>query len=210
MMNNFLSDLRTKAWRTSGARYNAARRLKRRDGFATFSIAIFSAVGIALAVIQKVYGFEANSAIDRYVTVLSVVIGLFVIVISLIEWGFSASVKAEALHRNAEQLNRFQFEIAQHLAGQAEPNVEVVTRLRENFEAIKESCPFNHDPVDDALFRAQQRFSSEYLEKDGITPKMGAPAAMWAKTLSLLSVGKSYYAYWAVLTLLLYAAWVSG
>jgi hypothetical protein len=210
MMKNFLADLRTKAWRTSGARYNAARRLKRRDWFATFSIAVFSAVGVALAIIQKVYGFEANSAIDRYLTALSVVIGLFVIVISLIEWGYSPSVKAEALHRNAEQLNSFQFEVAQHLASQAEPSEEVVTRLRKKYEEIKQSCPVNHDPVDDALFRAQQRFSPEYTEKDAVTPKMGWLAAMWAETLSLWSIGKSYYAYWAVLALLLYAAWVSG
>ena len=82
-MENFLTELRTRVWRTSGARYNAARRLRLRDWFATFSIAMFSAIGIALAVVQKVYAFDANSPVDRYITVLSVAIGLFVIVISV-------------------------------------------------------------------------------------------------------------------------------
>ncbi|WP_409574965.1 hypothetical protein [Sulfuritalea sp.] len=36
-ITNFLEELRTAAWRTEGARFNAARRLKRRDWFATFS-----------------------------------------------------------------------------------------------------------------------------------------------------------------------------
>ena len=94
-MNDFLQRLRTQAWRTSGARYNAARRLKRRDWLATFSIAMFSAIGIALAVVQKVYVQKSTPELDNYITVVSACIGLFVLVCSPPEIPCSAVVERE-------------------------------------------------------------------------------------------------------------------
>lgn len=202
-MNKFLLELQTKAWRTSGARYNAARRLKGRDWFATFSIAMFSATGVALAVIQKVYGFEANSSVDRYVTVLSVAIGLFVIVISLIEWGFSGAVKADVLHRNAEQLNRLQLEIAQTLSSEAVVDSVVVTKLRERYEEIKDGCSCNHEPCDDALFRSRQRLSPEFLDAHG-KPKIGCFMARLTELIALWNKAKTFAVFWIIIAWLVY------
>lgn len=206
-MKGFLQSLRTEAWRTSGARYNAARRLRRRDWFATFSIAMFSAIGIALTVVQKVYVPKEGSDLDNYLTVLSVFIGLFVIVISLIEWGFSGSVKADTLHRNAELLNHYQRKIAQALAASGDPSHEVVTQLREEYEAIKDSCPCNHEPVDDVLFRAQHRLSPENLDINK-KPKMTWLAWKWAVLLDQWSSVKVFLAFWAmILGLLVLSHW---
>lgn len=202
-MEKFLTDLRTRVWRTAGARYNASRRLRLRDWFATFSIAMFSAIGIALAVIQKVYGFEASSSVDKYITVLSVAIGLFVIVISLIEWGFSGAVKADVLHRNAEQLNRLQLEIAQTLSSGGDLNSEVATKFRERYEEIKDSCSFNHEPIDDALFRSQQRLSDEFADKAD-KPQMSWITAKWTEFMSLCSAAKVFVVFWMVIIAILY------
>ena len=185
-----------------GARYNAARRLKRRDWIATFSIAIFSAIGIALAVVQKVYVHKGTPELDNYITVFSACIGLFVLVISLIEWGISGSVKADTLYRNAELLNRHQRKIAQVLAAPGEPNDFVVTELREAYEAIKDSCLHNHEPVDDVLFRAQQRLSEEYCDKVG-KPQMSWVAGKWAELMDQWSSVKAFFAFWLVIIALL-------
>ena len=206
-MKDFLQSLRTQAWRTSGARYNAARRLKRRDWIATFSIAIFSAIGIALAVVQKVYVHKGTPELDNYITVFSACIGLFVLVISLIEWGTSGSVKADALYRNAELLNRHQRKIEQVLSASGEPSNVVVTDLREEYEAIKEGCSYNHEPVDDVLFRAQQRLSKEFREdgnKEG-TPKMNWVAGKWAVLMDQWSSAKTFLAFWLVIIALVVA-----
>lgn len=206
-MREFLQSLRTKAWRTSGARYNAARRLRRRDWFATFSIAMFAAIGIALTVVQKVYAPKAASDLDNYLTVLSVFIGLFVIVISLIEWGFSGSVTADALYRNAELLNQHQRKIEQVLSASGEPSEVVVTDLREEYEAIKASCSYNHEPVDDLLFRAQQRLSKEFREdcrKDG-KPQMNWVSGKWATLMDQWSSAKTFFAFWLVIIAFLVA-----
>lgn len=202
-MEKFLTELRTHVWRTAGARYNAARRLKLRDWFATFSIAMFSAIGVALAVIQKVYGFEPNSSVDKYVTVLSVAIGLFVIVISLIEWGFSAAVKADVLHRNAEQLNRLQLEIAQALSSEEKLDNSAVTKMRERYEGIKDGCPFNHEPIDDALFRSEKRLSPEFLDATG-KPFMCWMTAKWTKLVAFCSPAKVFVIFWIIIISILF------
>ena len=84
-VENSLLALEESVRKTAGVRYNAARRLERRDWFATFSIAMFSAISVGIAVMQKVYALLPGSLIDDYLTALSIFIGIFVIVISLIE-----------------------------------------------------------------------------------------------------------------------------
>lgn len=209
-MNDFLQRLRTQAWRTSGARYNAARRLKRRDWLATFSIAMFSAIGIALAVVQKVYVQKSTPELDSYITVVSACIGLFVLVISLIEWGASGAVKADALHRNAELLNQFQRKIEQDLASSITIDERLATLRRQEYEEIKAGCAHNHEPVDDVLFRAQHRFSEEFrkdCKPDG-KPEMTWLEGKWAELMAFWSAAWAYLAFWMViLGLMLNTPW---
>ena len=84
-MNDFLTNLRTQAWRTHSARNAAARRLKRRELFSTVSMAFFSAISVAIAFLQRIY-VTGGSAEDNFVTGLSGVLGIFLLTISLMEW----------------------------------------------------------------------------------------------------------------------------
>ena len=209
-MNNareFLKDLRVTAWRTAGARFNAARRLKRRDWVATFSIAMFSAISVALAVIQRVYSFEVGTAADNYVTTLAVCIGLFVVVISLIEWGSANAVKADILYRNAETLNEFQRKLEQMLAVAADDSAleaNDITALREEYERIKRQCPYNHEPVDDNLFRACHRLSPEFGDSTG-KPKITRIHAGWVMFQSVIAAIWHFSFFWFVILALLWA-----
>ncbi len=169
-MKEYLQALQTQAWRTSGARYNAARRLKRRELFSTVSLAMFSALSIAVAFIQRIYASLAGSTLDNYLTALSVCLGVFLLAISLMEWGAANGAKADALHRNAEDLNAFQRKLAQRLAqidAGAELIWDTVEDLRNEYEIIKERCSHNHEPLDDLLFRAAHRASDEFLRSAG-------------------------------------------
>lgn len=208
----FLTDLRTNAWRTEGARFNAARRLRRRDWFATFSIGIFSAFGIGVSFVQKVYEATAGTPADKYLTALSVCLGLFVIVISLIEWGASGSVKAESLYQNAQELNAFQRKLAQVLAEIGGGRVLVadeVTEFREEYERIKGGCAHNHEPVDDQLFLAQQRFNTDFSTLFR-RPKPSWLEATWRKAQSILSVVWYFGLFWIVVCGLLWVMPWSG
>lgn len=178
-MKKFLTDLRLIVWRTAGARYNAARRLKQREWLSTFSLAALSALSIAVAFAQKVYSPIQGTLLDNYLSSLAAALGIFLLVISLLEWGAGYGAKAEALHRNAEYLTAFQLKLAQILAqidsGKSVTDEEV-EGLRLEYEAIKDKCPYNHMPVDDALFRANQRLAPEFANGDG-TPLMSWCAA---------------------------------
>ena len=205
-MNDFLQRLQTQAWRTSGARYNASRRLQLRDWLATFSIAMFSAIGIALAVVQKVYVEPETPLLDSYITVVSACIGLFVLVISLMEWEASYAVKADALHRNAELLNQLQRKIEQDLASSIAVDETIATKRRQEYEDIKASCAHNHEPVDDSLFRAQKRLSKEFRKDctpDG-TPQMNWFEGKWVEITAFGSAAWAYIAFWIAISALLW------
>ena len=184
-MKQFLSDLRTFSWRTAGARYNAARRLKHRERFSTFSLAALSALSIAVAFAQKIYSPTPGTPLDNYLSSMAAALGVFLLAISLMEWGAGYGAKAEALHRNAEQLTSFQLKLAQALAqidaGRSVADKEV-DDLRIEYEAIKDKCPHNHAPCDDALFRAHQRLAEEFKGKNG-KPTMSRPEAALTQVL---------------------------
>lgn len=169
-MRQFISDLRTRAWRTSGSRYNAARRLKQRESFSTFSLAMLSALSVAAAVAQRIYSPQPGTPLDNYMTAVSIALGVFLLAISLLEWGAAYGAKADALHRNAEDLTAYQLKLAQVLAkmdaGKAVEDSEV-DALRVEYETIKDRCPHNHAPSDHELFRAQQRTAPEFGAANG-------------------------------------------
>ena len=179
-MNDFLTLLRTTAWRTAGARYNAARRLRRRELFSVSSLAFFSALSVAVAFAQRIYAPQPGTALDNYLTALSMGLGVFLLAVSLMEWGAAHGLKADMLHRNAEDLTGFQVKLANVLSQQASRVVSDEERdaLRQEYEAIKARCGNNHSPIDDELFRAQHRKSPEFCYLGG-TPRVGCPEALW-------------------------------
>lgn len=200
-LQDFIAEIRAAAWRTGGSRFNAARRLQRRDKLGALSIAAFSAIAIVITIVQKVYGITTGTPVDDYLTALSLCIGLFVIVISIAEWGMGGSVKAESLHKSAMELGAFQRKLAQVLAevkdGRALQSDEA-KELRDEHERITERCPYNHEPLDHDLFLVQQRFSSEYEKLFKRAPP-NFVRATWIRILSVLGVIGYFGAFWLVI-----------
>lgn len=166
-MSDYLARLRTDVWRTSSARYNAARRLRRKELFSTISLAFFSVLTIALAVTQKIYSIEfgAINGLESYVTSLSILAGIFIIVVSLMEWGSRNGSNADALFKNAEELNSLQRSIhLEILKPSAAENSSwgVAERLLSNYEQIKSRCEINHTQLDDRYFLSRHRTSDEF------------------------------------------------
>lgn len=165
-MLNALKTLQTDAWRTSSARYNAARRLRRREIFATVSLAFMSALTVAMAFLQKVYA-PSTSFADNYLSTVSAALGIFLLTVSLVEWGTRTGAVAEALHKNAENLNGFWRKVALHVAASsqsASPTLQQLQVLQDEYEAIKAACPHNHLPIDDLFFRARHSNASEFRQ----------------------------------------------
>jgi hypothetical protein len=198
-----MSKLMTDAWRTSGARYNAARRLRRRAFFSTASLAFFSATTVGLAFMQMIVASSGDDLLNRYLTVLSGCLGVFILAISLIEWGARNNERAENLHRNAEALNGFSRRIGiEARTGQIDPSREA--QLQNEYDAIKATCVENHDPIDDDLFLASQRAAPEFL----VNGKQRVSNARYCFILALQSLWSVWYfgLCWILLAVVIIAA----
>ncbi|MGF6574886.1 hypothetical protein ABH945_007014 [Paraburkholderia sp. GAS333] len=170
-MNDALRSLNLTIWKTAGSRYNAARRLTLRDTFSTASQALFAVITIGLTIVQKVY-FISDSPADKFGTVLGVFLGAFLLAVSLLEAGRGNALRADELHRNAEDLTALtrgiDIRLAAHLTGNLLGQGEV-ERFAIEYEQIKSRCTTNHSPRDYRLFLGEKRSAKE-LAIDGKPP----------------------------------------
>lgn len=163
IMKDFLEGLSKSAWETSCARYNASRRLKIREIFSTISIALIGLSGIALSLIQSSFGDDLGNSFNNLVTAFSIILSMLLIIISLIEWGFAAGAKSEALFRNAELLNEHERKIKLYIGkvenDKSSDSFDQADMLRDEYEKIKSTCTFNHSPLDYEYHKiVRQRF----------------------------------------------------
>jgi hypothetical protein len=210
-MKEFMRSLRTQAWRTAGARYSAARRLRRRELFSTVSLALFSALSVAVAFVQRIYSVQQGTAWDNYLTPLSVALGVFLLAISLMEWGARNGAQADALHRNAEALTAFQLKVAQRLS-ELESGMSItwpeVEAMRVEYERVKRECQYNHEPLDDLQCRASKRLASEFAGPDGM-PEIAEGHAVWVWVRWFLASVWYFALFWmAIIVALLVPFWI--
>lgn len=173
---------------------------------------MLSALSVAAAVAQRIYSPQPGTPLDNYMTAVSIALGVFLLAISLLEWGAAYGAKADALHRNAEDLTAYQLKLAQVLArmnaGEPVANAEVDS-LRIEYETIKDRCPYNHAPYDHELFKAQQRMAPEFGADRGkpaltrieafIIKARWQWSTIWLFMLIWMAVaGAGSYAYWGL------------
>lgn len=188
-MTDFLFMLRTTVWRTAGARYNAARRLKRREFMSVLSLALLSSLSVAIAFLQRIYSPQGGTPLDNYLTALAGCFGIFLLAISLVEYGARHGAKADALHQSAEDLTALQQKIAQcmaELTSGSSVTWDAVSALRGEYDMMKSRCRENHEPVDDRLFLSQRRLSAEFLGTNG-KPQVTAIESACVRSIWFLS-----------------------
>ncbi|MBU0859733.1 MAG: SLATT domain-containing protein [Alphaproteobacteria bacterium] len=131
-----------------GARFNTYRRLQRKQNASIFSISILSVYLIAEAVIPE--GTLPPEA-EKWRKAFVVLASIFILILSLLEARKSYELKAERLHNNAMELN------ALYDAFKISTNEDAKKKKIEDYHTLIASCPENHEPHDDALFRASHR-----------------------------------------------------
>lgn len=146
---------RADVWRTAGARFNAARRLRRREAFSSVSLALFSAAIIVVSLVQVLYAKFIDNNMANALTVLVVSFGIFALVISLVEAGARSGERASRLFINAENLNDFQKRL-----GVADPAM-LESHLKE-YKSLKDSLGDNHEPIDDDYFISSHPDAPEF------------------------------------------------
>lgn len=149
VMSNCLNKLDMQVWRTKGARFNAYRRLLRKHYASVFTISILSLYNIGLNLVP--YSSFQNISSANDLSVSSIFISIFILILSLLEFSKGYELKSERLHNNAMELSQFYSELK---IAQAE-NQKLTVELTEKYHRIIKSCPENHSPQDDNKFKTE-------------------------------------------------------
>lgn len=146
-----LTQLRDRAWTTSGSRYNASRRLRTRSKLSLATISLISAIGVAVPLLLATDSVDfSKNALSLYSALLS----LFILVVAIIEGAASFDAKADSLFRNAEQLNAFRLRVNTALVDPNRHINEELIKLTDEYDRLKSECPINHEVVDYQLQKA--------------------------------------------------------
>jgi hypothetical protein len=110
--NRTTDPLLGKMWKTKSARFNAHARLKAKHSLSTTATAILSFYLVIAALIPLVYESNMPPGGPKFLSVVSLVISIFLIIVTLLESAKNYSGEAEKMHKCALQIselyNRFQ------------------------------------------------------------------------------------------------------
>lgn len=188
------TQLRTRMWRTAGARFNCYRRMKRRNTLSAFTIATLSVYLIGITVCQKVYDIgHTNPMFDNHLSSVSIIGAIFIVVLSLIEWAGDYSSRGDKLFENATEIKILQSKIERALIeGTSEDKLrQEFEQVNTGYESLTNKNSFNHDPIDDFLFRAQN------LTESNFSFQMSCFTRLWAR------IWWFFIAYWIYITALI-------
>jgi hypothetical protein len=178
--------LRTRMWRTAGARFLASQRLSRRERLSTFTIALLSVVAIGVGLVDPTAGNVAEPRLPGLsAAAVTAIISVFVLVISVLEGGSRAQIRAEKLHENAVGIGELRSQLEALVArsnAEATADWDELAELRESYDTQLRECPFNHEPIDDRQFMVNHRLSPEFSSIDG-KPQISWPHAQGIKLL---------------------------
>ena len=154
--NKNIEKLTSNIWITRGARFNAYRRLARKNHASIFAVSILSFYNVGIALFPSIVGTEI-------VPPATIAVSIFILIISLLEAGKGYAVKAERMHQNAVDLNYLlnRINITEKIDRE-----KTESFYNEYYKLIK-NCPENHAPCDDKLFRTEHShdFNLEYCIK---------------------------------------------
>lgn len=158
-LDSFLNDLRTRMWRTAGARFNASRRLKQCNHLSALAIALLSSYVLAISIgqIRYVDFLKVHDALDKALTIASILGSLLIIIVSLTEWARDFSVHSERIFDNATRLTNLRTKL-ELIRAQGLPNeklCELSENIRKEFEELTGVGSPNHNVIDDLLFRSR-------------------------------------------------------
>lgn len=149
-MQDGLNGIYEKIWKTKGSRYQAYNRLRAQYRFSQFGISIISLYIVALSIIPMY--FTLDDLTNKVLQILTVVSSIFIIILSLLENSKSYELKADILHRSANEMsaifNKFQFLVRQKTVTDADALATI-----QSYDSIIKNCVFNHEDIDYDLFR---------------------------------------------------------
>lgn len=157
MTDSYQNKLENKIWRTRGARFNAARRVRRNKEFANYAVTFVSAYVLALSVPDV----ASWAGLDDTPGPL-IALAIIVFAASALRVNDDSDVRAYLLHECGKALNPL-LEAVQQLNPSSTDAAKDVAR---EYNAVIASYYVNHESEDDNLFCAYRRkqFDMSWLQ----------------------------------------------
>lgn len=177
----FIDELRRRIWITKGARFNAYNRLKAMHEWSLRSIAFLSAYLIALTLAPYVPVFALTPHQKDAIAFCSIVLAIFILVLSLLESSKNYQLASERLHQCAQELSDLYNDVERialaptRSAGDKDAEAG---ELSHRYAEVVRRYHENHEHVDDQKFRAQYADQFDW----GMLRVAWAHAQAWFRT----------------------------
>ena len=169
----YIQKISDSLWITRCSRWNAFRRLKNQSQLSVFSISLLSVFGIAVPIIQIFIDSSKCYSINKLYTLVSILLSIFILVLSILEGSKNHNIKAEILKNNAIEISSLHKKIKflNYRLKQVdceEKQQKIIRQIVKYYEKYDDSiklCPENHETEDYLLFQAQKYkdFDKEWL-----------------------------------------------
>jgi len=164
-VEQYLQKISYRVWITKNSRWNAVRRLKMQSQMSIFSISLLSICGISVPIIQIFIDSSKCARIDNVYTLVSILLSIFILVLSILEGTKNHQVKAEILKNNALEISSISKEIDFLVnykfkqSSDDKENQNIVIQVKKYYKDYDKSlrlCSENHEVEDYLLAQAQE------------------------------------------------------
>jgi hypothetical protein len=145
------TNLNNRIWRTKGARFNAYRRLEKKNSALTFITSFSSIHLLAIAILQLSSLVSLSAEQSKLLNFISITISIIILAYSLFEGGKEHGLKSERHHLCGIELDRC-YSRLQHIT---DDGTSELIKLTDEYNDVTEKYLLNHDSVDDEFFQLQ-------------------------------------------------------
>ncbi|NQY87205.1 MAG: SLATT domain-containing protein [Colwellia sp.] len=145
------TSLNNRIWRTKGARFNAYRRLEKKNSALTFITSFSSIHLLAIGILQLSNLITLSDDQSKLLNFITITISIIILAYSLVEGGKEHGLKSERHHLCGIELDRCYSKLQHITAG----DTYGLIKLTEDYNDVTEKYLLNHDTVDDEFFQLQ-------------------------------------------------------
>ncbi|MCS4243809.1 hypothetical protein M2418_003341 [Rhizobium sp. BIGb0125] len=143
----YYRQLATAMWKTRGARFGAAASLSFKDRFGIGTAAFLIIYMIAWSVTSLAFPEFFTSTRGRVFNVVSIVSSVALLAITLMEFAFGRSIKAQILNQNALSISGIMREFEMELEAPT-PSIDKLKKLASDYERLNFETQINHTTQD--------------------------------------------------------------
>jgi hypothetical protein len=186
-IDDYAKELCSRMWITKGSRYNAYRRYewKHRLSLTSISMLTLYVFGLTLADFCHILRSTGNNNIISFI---SMVLSIFILILSLLENSNNYQIKAERLHNCAKEITGVYNELRMlmHSEDSYDYKFKELEEITKRYDGIIQKYGENHDKIDYELFQSEnyKEFEINLIRKKFILIK--SLKAYWLYIICIL------------------------